>query len=234
MAPVVRQIFRPFSWLLSAIACVAATLLVSQSALGQLNRPGCVPIGQRGGQELGCYILTSEKLGRLPQDQVFWHLYNYRNRAAAEAAKPSGGTVFESLGKIWLSHIGPQGWQAREGERVAEIGPLSIDLSTSYSAVYMEAVFSPGMRANVHRHSGPEAWHTVAGETCLETPDKTYLGRAGGPPVIVPAGPPMALTATGTETRKAVVLILHDASKPHTTLTSDWIPKGECEKYLSK
>ena len=90
------------------------------------------------------------------------------------------------------------------------------------------------MRAAVHRHSGPEAWHTVAGETCLETPEKTYLGRAGGLPVIVPEGPPMALTATGTETRKAVVLILHDSSKRPTTLTSDWEPKGECNKYLNK
>jgi quercetin dioxygenase-like cupin family protein len=191
-------------------------------------------VEQRAGRELGCYILTSEKLERLAQDQVFWHLYNYPSRGAAEAAKQPGGTVFESLGRIWLSHIGPQGWQARGGERITEIGPLPIDLSTGYNAVYMEAVFSPGMRANVHRHSGPEAWYTAAGETCLETPDKTYLGRAGGQPVIVPAGPPMALTATGSEIRKAVVLILHDASKPHTTLTSDWTPKGECEKYLPK
>jgi quercetin dioxygenase-like cupin family protein len=109
-----------------------------------------------------------------------------------------------------------------------------VDTAISYNAVYMEAVFTPGMRANIHRHSGPEAWHTVAGETCLETPDKTYLGRAGGPPVIVPAGPPMALTATGKHMRKAVVLILHDASRPPTTLTTDWTPKGECEQYLSR
>jgi quercetin dioxygenase-like cupin family protein len=108
-----------------------------------------------------------------------------------------------------------------------------VDTSISYNAVYMEAVFTPGMRANIHRHSGPEAWHTVAGETCLETPDKTYLGRAGGPPVIVPAGPPMALTATGKHMRKAVVPILHGASRPHTTLTTDRTPRGACEQYLS-
>jgi quercetin dioxygenase-like cupin family protein len=198
-----------------------------------LNRPGCVPIAQRGGREAGCYILVSEGLSQL-QGPIFWSLYNFPSWAAAEKLKQPGETIFESLGKIWLSHIGNSGAEMTGGERVAEIGPLPVKPGINYQAVYMEAVFTPGMRASVHRHSGPEAWHTVAGETCLETPEKTYLGRAGGPPVIVPEGPPMALTATGTEIRKAVVLILHDASKPHTTLTSDWTPKGECQKHLKR
>ena len=55
------------------------------------------------------------------------------------------------------------------------------------------------------------------------------IGRAGGPPVIVPGGPPMHLTATGTEIRRALVLILHDANKPATTLHHDWKPKGLCK-----
>jgi hypothetical protein len=49
-----------------------------------------------------------------------------------------------------------------------------------------------------------------------------------GPPVIVPDGPPMELTATGTETRRALVLILHDSTQPHTTVATDWKPKGLC------
>jgi quercetin dioxygenase-like cupin family protein len=93
----------------------------------------------------------------------------------------------------------------------------------------MEAVFTPGMTAAEHTHSGPEAWYTIAGETCLETPDGKQVGRAGGPPVIIPGGPPMHLTATGTEIRRALVLILHDANKPATTLHHDWKPKGLCK-----
>jgi len=46
--------------------------------------------------------------------------------------------------------------------------------------------------------------------------------------VIVPEGPPMHLTATGTETRRALVLILHDATQPATTPATDWTPKGLC------
>ena len=224
---------RPLAVTVAFMIAISGFALM-HSALGQLNRPGCVPIAQREGREVGCYILVHEHLGQLPQGPVFWFLYTFPNRAAAEEVKQSGEAIFEGLGKIWLAHVGDNGVKKRGGERAAEIGPLPVQPGVSYAAVYMEAVFTPGMRANVHRHSGPEAWHTVAGETCLETPEKTYLGRAGGPPVIVPEGPPMALAATGTEVRKAVVLILHDASKPHTTLASDWTPKGECEKYLKR
>jgi quercetin dioxygenase-like cupin family protein len=78
-------------------------------------------------------------------------------------------------------------------------------------------------------HSGPEAWYTLTGETCLETPDGVQIGRAGGQYVIVPGGPPMHLTATGKEQRQALVLILHDSTKLATTLVSDWTPKGLCK-----
>jgi hypothetical protein len=42
----------------------------------------------------------------------------------------------------------------------------------------MEAIFDPGMTAAIHRHAGPEAFYTVTGETCLETPDGVLTGRA--------------------------------------------------------
>lgn len=41
-----------------------------------------------------------------------------------------------------------------------------------------------------------EAWYALSGETCLETPAGTQVGRVQGPPVIVPGGLPMELTAT--------------------------------------
>ena len=104
------------------------------------------------------------------------------------------------------------------------------DNPRAYATQYREAVFTPGMTAPTHTHSGPEAWYTVAGETCLETPDGVQIGRAGCPPVIVPGGPPMHLTATGTEIRRALVLILHDANQPATTTHHDWKPKGLCKK----
>ena len=114
--------------------------------------------------------------------------------------------------KTWLLTIADTGWRPEGGERVAEIGPLPVIAGETYAVQYMEAVFAPGMTAPSHTHAGPEAWYTLSGETCLETPDGKQVGRAGGEPVIIPGGPPMHLTATGTERRRALVLILHEAT----------------------
>jgi len=39
----------------------------------------------------------------------------------------------------------------------------------------------------------------------------------------------MYLTATGTEVRRSIVLILHQSSQPPTTMIHDWTPKGLCK-----
>ena len=208
---------------LIAVACVIAALTVCHEASAQI----CKPVSQRTG-ELGCWITANAALGQLPQQPIFWHLDTYPSRAEAETAKGPRGAVVESLGKVWLLTIDVGGWRPSGGERVAQIGPLPVSASAQYSVQYMEAIFTPGMTAPAHRHSGPEAWYTLAGETCLETPEGKMVGRAGGAHVIVPGGPPMHLTATGTETRRALVLILHDSTQPPTTPAHDWAPRGLC------
>lgn len=207
------------------LAFLVVALVASHGALAQI----CKPVSERT-KDLGCWIVANAEIGQLPKQPIFWHLDTYPTRAKAEAAKAPRGTVVESLGRIWLLTIDVAGWRPSGGTRVAEIGPLPVSADAKYSVQYMEAIFAPGMTAPTHRHSGPEAWYTMAGETCLETPDGKMVGRAGGPPVIVPGGPPMHLTATGTETRRSLVLILHDSTQPPTTPASDWTPKGLCTK----
>src|SRR6185437_6600319 len=151
----------------------------------------------------------------------------YPTRVGAEADRGLRGTVLESLGKVWLLNIEYQKSKPSHGIRAAEIGPLPVTAGKNYSVQYMEAIFSPGMIAPEHVHSGPEAWYTIPGETCLETSDgRVQVGRAGGPPVIVPMGLSMHLTATGKEQRRALVLILHQTSQPPTTLDHIWVSKG--------
>lgn len=189
----------------------------------------CKPASERT-QELGCWIMADDPIGQLTKSQVFWHLDAYPTRAEAQVDKGPQGTVIESLGKVWLMTIENEKWRPAHGNRIAEIGPLPIVAGEKYSVQYMEAIFTPGMTAPAHIHSGPEAWYTMAGETCLETSDgRVQIGRAGGPPVIVPEGLSMHLTATGSEQRRAVVLILHQSSKPATTMIHDWTPKGLCK-----
>jgi quercetin dioxygenase-like cupin family protein len=211
-------------WLALALP-VSTPLPASQTSRPEL--PTCVPIAQRV-REAGCWIIVDEPVGRVAAE-VFWHLDTFPTRAAAEAAKRPGAAVVESLGKTWLMTIADADFRAGAGDHVAHIGPLPVTSTIEYSATYMEAIFTPGMESSTHTHSGPEAWYTLTGETCLETPDGRMVGRAGGPPVIVPAGPPMHLTATGNTTRRAIVLILHDRSQPATTVTHTWTPKGLCQ-----
>ena len=120
-------------------------------------------------------------------------------------------------------------WRPASGDRVATIGPLPTTRATRYTARYMEAVFpaNQSMKTSVHRHSGPEAWYVVTGTQCLRTPDGTSVIRSGQGGFVA-AGPPMMLTSVGTETRRALVLVLHDRSEPWMTVTSDWTPTQDC------
>jgi quercetin dioxygenase-like cupin family protein len=160
---------------------------------------------------------------------VFWHLYSYPTRSDAEAAKGAHGTVVESFGKVWLYTIAEESWRPARGQRIAVIGPLAIMSGKQYTARYMEAVFAPGMNTRIHRHSGPEAWYVLAGAQCLETPEGITVARAGEG-AVVPQGPPMILQSVGTETRRSVLLVLHESTQPWSTLTDDWKPKGLCPK----
>jgi quercetin dioxygenase-like cupin family protein len=177
---------------------------------------------------MGCWIIAAEPLGQLPQGPVFWHLDTYPTRAAAEAAKGPSGTVVEGLEKIWLFTIAGAGWRPSGGVRVAEIGPLPVLSDTKYTAQYLESIVTPGVTAPSHRHPGPEAWYTQSGEACFETPEGKAVGRAGGEYVIVPGGRPMHFTVTGSETRRALGLVLHDSTKPAGTPAPDWTPNGLC------
>ena len=216
-------------WIIAAAGLLL--LMTPPSAFGQTEGTGvtCIPVSERAAREFGCFILATQAIGPLDSAQAFWHLFTFATRSAAQAAAGPYGTVVESLGKVWLLTVAEARWRPSQGTHVADIGPLPVARHVAYTAQYMEAVLRPGMKSLVHRHSGPEAWYTLAGETCLETPAGTLVGRAGGSAVIIPHGPPMELTATGTDVRRALVLILHDSAQPATSPASDWSPKGLCK-----
>jgi len=185
-----------------------------------------LPAAERTG-EVGCWIVASIPLGRLGTDSVFWHLDAFSSLAEANAEAGPRSVAVESFDRAWLLTVAEADWRSR-GRHVATIGPLPVDARTTYTARYMEATFIPGMTAPTHTHPGPEAWYTISGETCLETPAGAVVGRAGGEPVIVPGGPPMHLTAIGSETRRALVLVLHDSGQAATQFTDTWTPRGLC------
>jgi quercetin dioxygenase-like cupin family protein len=137
--------------------------------------------------------------------------------------------VVEALGAVWLYAIGDATWQSPTGQRVARVGPLPVRPAKQYTARYMEAVFPPGqgLQTSVHRHAGPEAWYVVSGAQCLRTPEATTVLRRGESGFVA-EGPPMMLTSAGPDTRRALVLVLHDSSEPWMTVTTDWRPTVNC------
>lgn len=211
-------------WL--AAASIAQTV-VCCTRLGA--QTGCEPVAQRGSRELGCYITARQELGSLPRDTLlYWHIDSFPGLAAAEAARAPRSSVVQSLGASWLFTIAEKSWQAPAGHHVAVIGPLPRFEADSFAAVYMEGVFEPGMKTAVHRHPGTEAWYTLTGQQCLETPGGKMVQKAGDPGVMVAGGEPMILVGIGTGIRRSLVLILQDATRPRSMLATDWVPKGLC------
>jgi quercetin dioxygenase-like cupin family protein len=127
---------------------------------------------------------------------VFWHVYQYPSRAAAQAAAVPRSTVVEAFGRVMLYVIVEEGWRPAAGERLAVVGPLSHEGGQEYTARYIEGVFTPGMQTRAHRHSGAEGWYVLEGAQCLETPNGVIVVRAGET-AMVAGGAPMVLTGSG-------------------------------------
>lgn len=225
---------------MAALASAISALAFSAgSAAGQ--RPGDIPgrcadsPGTRT-SEIGCYLLSNEQVTALPRVPLYWHLYSYSTTAAANAAGAMGrasevghSVVVEAFGKAWRFTLAPQTWTPTSGERAGVVGPLLVPNAAAYRARFMEGTFPPsrGMLTTVHRHAGPEAWFVLSGAQCLRTPDGTMVLRAGEGGT-VPPGPSMVLTSIGPDVRRSFVLVLHDASQPWLTNTSEWTPTAAC------
>jgi quercetin dioxygenase-like cupin family protein len=189
---------------------------------------GCSDPAESRNDRVGCYLTATQVLGEVPSEPLFWHVYTFPDRPAANAERTRRSTVVQAFGRTWLYSIEPEGWQPKGGTRMAVTGPLGTRRGAHYTARYMEATFPPGLRTGAHSHSGPEAWYVLSGAQCLQTPDRTIIARAGEG-ALVPEGPPMVLSSIGTETRRSVLLVLHETSKPWTAPHTGWQPSGPCE-----
>jgi len=213
----------------AAIAGLCATLPAAAQAT---SRPCANDPVQEDVPGPAC-LMAHQSLGKLDPGPVYWTLESYPDAATAARHRSDKDTLVEAYGKVWLFLLGPLNARPATGERVATIGPIAIDAKVSYDAEFLKSTFSPGMKAPVHVHSGPEAFYAISGDTCLETPDGVQRGKGPGNIVLVRAGPPMLLMATGATPRKGFALILHDAKAPPTTLVHHWTPKGLCEAEVA-
>lgn len=176
--------------------------------------------------EFGCFNIATVKDLHFTEEAVYWHLYTFASRKAAEAAMSATGVVAEADGRVWLSEFGARDVAPNGGDAVAVVGPLQLPVAKKFSAVLSYAVMRPGDSSRVHTHPGPEAWYVLAGDQCLETP--AGATRAGaGQTMTVPPNVPMELNVTGTTLRRALALVIHDSTQERG-VPSDWKPSGIC------
>ena len=214
-------------------ALIPLVALVSiASSLGAQSDATCAPAAEQAGRTVGCSVIARYDLGRLLiRPPLYWHLDVYSTRVAAERAaqRDNRSTLVEAYGKLWLFTIAPFEWRTPDGERWGTVGPLPVlEDVPDYRAVYVQGALEPFLTATPHRHDGAEAWFTLEGSICAETPDgkqEQSVGEPGG--VVVPGGVPMLVAGTGTGPHRALGVILQSASKPMAAPV-DWRPKGLC------
>jgi quercetin dioxygenase-like cupin family protein len=174
-----------------------------------------------------CTIFARRSVDKFPDGPVVWTVETFPTRAQAERAKTATSAVVEAEKKIWLLTVGPHHAAPAGATREAEIGPLPLPSAASYEIMLAHVEVPPGARSAVHVQSGPEAWYVLSGSQCVETPD-TVLRIGQGQGGIVPADTPLFLVATGTVTRRAFFVIVHDAARPFYTEINSWTPRGMC------
>ena len=221
---------------------VTAGLVADGLVLCALAQAGATPLAESDVR--GLHLTAEVPMGTLPPQSMYWHIYEFESRAAAEAARPARGTVAEAFGRHWLYVIAEEGWQTDAGRKISVVGPFILSPETSYTARYLRAFFPPveinGPYGTAgHRHPGPEAWYVVSGGQCLETPNGLILANAGQA-AMVPEGWPMAISSVGRDTRRALVLILHRSDQPYSMAVdyhrshgaphAQWTPRATCPK----
>jgi quercetin dioxygenase-like cupin family protein len=145
----------------------------------------------------------------------------------AAAARGQNGSVVEAYGRVWLLTIAAADWRAKGGRHIATIGPFAPLTAGPQLASYMVATTDANMDSAPHSHAGPEAFYVVEGSQCLETPAGAQNVKAGAG-MFVAGGVPMKLYGAGKGTRRALVLVLHDAAQPTVIRNPDWQPQGLC------
>ena len=180
-----------------------------------------------------CAVLVRKQFDSLPSGPLVLRLETFADTGRAFHASTHASAMVRADGRIWLLTLAPAGGRSPGGRLVAEIGPVPlIPQARRYEMQVAEADFgvevNPVVSKAVHTHSGPELWYLFTGEQCLETPSGIIRARAGEG-MVAPPETPMQLNIVGPSKRKALFVVIHDASRPATTVSA-WHPGGACQK----
>jgi quercetin dioxygenase-like cupin family protein len=174
----------------------------------------------------GCERLAKYEVPRFADGPLFWHITKLPAKPPAASMKGQTAFVVDAEGQTWLFSFGPEDAVSKQGHHVATVGPLPLTPAKSYAVVAYFVVMPVGAYTMVHTHPGPEAWYVLDGAQCLDTPGGA-LRVAAGQTGVAPPDTPMQLHNSGSATRRALFIVVHDAAQPWGS-PSDWKPSGAC------
>ena len=182
---------------------------------------------ERRGEE-GCTILASRLLAGPQTKPLYWHIDRFESLEAAKKAAGPDGVAAEAHNSVWLMTVEAQAEDHHGGQHVTWIGPLSLPAADRYSMRVGSSLLRPGTTTPVHTHSGPEVFYIVSGEQCLETPKfGKHLG-AKQQSYVLPTGEIHRGLVIGSDVRRALALVLHDAAHPASHDLEDPPPLVSC------
>jgi quercetin dioxygenase-like cupin family protein len=167
---------------------------------------------ERRGKE-GCTILTDRPLAGPLTKNVYWHIDRFESlEAALEVAGPNS-VATEAHGSFWLLTVETRAENHRAGHHVAQLGPLDLAPAGGHKMRVLSSLLAPGSTTPIHTHSGPEVFHIVDGEQCIEMSE---AGRhlIAGQSYVVPGSSVHRGRVIGAKARRALALILYDAAYP--------------------
>jgi quercetin dioxygenase-like cupin family protein len=208
----------------ATLSALIVLMLSARVARAQLE-PACVENSPERRGEIGCSLVENKPLPRGLKAPLVWHIDQFATEGAAQAAIGPTGIAFAAHGVAWLMTIEPAATDHHGGQHVAVTGLPTLPPAERYAMLAMSAYIPSGLTSRFHHHSGVEGFFVVDGQQCLETAARTYVMNKRDA-LVVPAGIAMRLVATGPTPRRALAVIVYDASQPPTTRTEgDAAPK---------
>jgi quercetin dioxygenase-like cupin family protein len=194
---------------------VIALGIASLPALAQLEPP-CVENSPERRGEVGCTLVENKPLPVSLKDPLFWHIDRFDSADRARAAVTPVSVALEAHGSWWLLSIEPTTSDHHGGTHVNQVALSPLPAARKYSLLVFSAYIPAGLTSRVHLHSGVEAFYVVDGQQCLATETGAYPMKKNDI-LVLPTGVTMQLIATGPQPRRALAILVYDASQPPTT-----------------
>jgi quercetin dioxygenase-like cupin family protein len=216
----------------AALELAVACALQGQATGGDSHHPlfACLEDGltREGSTGFGCQLLAKYELTTVRDVPLFWHIARLSRGAPAVSAPGERAFAVSAADDVWVFRFDVRSAVPTQGQLVIKVGPLPLTPGKPYEVIAYFVVMPVGAHTIVHTHPGPEAWYLLEGAQCLEMPSKA-MKLSAGEGGIAPANTPMRLTNSGSTTRRALFIVIHDPTLPWSS-PSDWVPAGRCER----